>query len=165
MKKVVILLLGVIYLSSCTKDENNCQPETVSANWLTQKEVLVEFDPEYERNNYRIVDGKKLLFTYHRSGAQCDNIYDDEWGERLVFQVELNLTDFEYIDDEILLLNCFYQQYGAWVNHNQYEVKRGKITGEKISGKEWELHVNIETNPLFSNEKSKTIDFTEIFIE
>ncbi|HMC02351.1 MAG TPA: hypothetical protein VKN14_15030 [Flavobacteriaceae bacterium] len=168
MKKLILLSLMLLTcFASCDsgENENDCQPETVASNWNIEKEIIVEFDTEFERNNYSVVNGNKLLFEYNHTGAQCDHIIDDEWGEKLIFQVENNNADFEFVDDEILLTNCFYQQYGAWVNHNQYQVKNGTIKGEKISENKWEIIVNIETTPLFENEQSKNIHFTQIFIE
>lgn len=166
MKKLTIILLFLtsILLTSCDnkEDENVCDPETTISNWVTNKKIVVEFDTTYQRNNYTIVDGNKLLFDYNHSGAQCDYISDDEWGERLVFQIDTN-TNFEFKDDEILSTNCFYQQYGAWVNHNQYQIKNGIIKGEKISANKWQITVNIETTPLFQNEPPKKIAFTKLF--
>ena len=112
-----------------------------------------------------MIDGNKLLFEYNHSGAQCDNIADDEWGEKLIFQVENNITLFEFIDEEILLTNCFYQQYGAWVSHNQYHVKNGTIKGEKLSKNKWKIVVAIETTHLSENEQPKVIEFSEIYVE
>jgi hypothetical protein len=168
MKRLIFLsLLILTSFSSCTSDksENDCYPEAVISNWTNEKEILVDFDTEFERNNYSVVNGNKLVFEYNHTGAQCDHIIDDEWGERLIFQVENNNADFEFVDDEILLTNCFYQQYGAWVNHNQYQIKNGTVKGEKISENEWKIIVNIETTPSFENEQPTNINFTEIFVE
>ena len=168
MKRLIFILLIIITsLSSCKSDdnENDCYPESVISNWINEKEIIVEFDTEFERNNYSVIDGNKLLFEYNHTGAQCDHIIDDEWGEKLTFQEEDNNFEFEFVDDEILLTNCFYQQYGAWVSHNQYQIKNGIIKGEKLSENEWEITVNIETTPLFQNEQPKNIEFTEIFME
>lgn len=168
MKRLIFLsLLILTSFSSCTSDksENDCYPEAVISNWTTEKEIMVDFDTEFERNNYSVVNGNKLVFEYNHTGAQCDHIIDDEWGEKLIFQVENNNADFEYVDDEILLTICFYQQYGAWVNHNQYQIKNGTVKGEKISENEWKIIVNIETTPSFENEQPTNINFTEIFVE
>jgi hypothetical protein len=168
MYRLIFLSFIILtYFSSCTSDknENDCYPETVISNWTTENEIMIDFDTEFERNNYSVVDGNKLLFKYNHTGAQCDHIIDDEWGERLIFQVENNNADFEFVDEEILLTNCFYQHNGAWVNHNQYQVKNGTIKGEKISENEWKIIVNIETTPLFENEQPINIAFTEIFVE
>ena len=120
IKFIFLSFMIITCLSSCDSDENenDCQPEMVMSNLNTEKEIKEEYDTEFERNNYSIVDGNKLLFEYNHSGAQCDLIMDDEWGEKLIFQVENNNFEFEFVDDEILLTNCFYQEYGAWVNHS-----------------------------------------------
>ncbi|MGB5320466.1 hypothetical protein, partial [Eudoraea sp.] len=74
MKRLIILsIMILICLSSCDNEENDCQPEKVISNWNAEKEITVEFDNEFERNNYSVIDGNKLLFEYNHSGAQCDN--------------------------------------------------------------------------------------------
>ncbi len=168
MKKLIFIPFIILTLfSSCESDEieNDCDPEIVLSKLIAEKEIIVEFDNQYKRNNYSVIDGNKLLFKYYHVGAQCDFISDDEWGEELTFQVEKNSANFEFVDDEILLTNCFYQQFGAWVMHSQYPIKNGMIKGEKISGNEWRITVNIETTPLFQNEPSRKIEFTETFIK
>lgn len=169
MKKLISLSLLLIAFSSCDKDDdkndskNDCQPETVITKWTAEKQVILEFDTEFKRNNYTIKDGNNLVFEYIHTRAQCDYIADDEWGETLIFQVEDQNSNFEFTNDEILVTNCFYQQQGAWVNHKQYQIKSGAIKGEKISGNQWKITADIETVPQVTEEKPIKIKFTEIF--
>ncbi|MBD0833475.1 hypothetical protein [Aestuariibaculum sediminum] len=162
-----ILLMLINCFISCDKAEENnpCQPETTISTWKVNKEIKVDFNSEFNRNDYSIIEGNKLLFEYNHSGAQCDHFIDDEWGEKLIFHIEISQTKFEYNENDILLTNCFYQQYGAWVNHNKYEIKNGILKGEKISDSTWEITVNIYTIPLFEDEEPKNIQFKTIFTE
>lgn len=167
MKKVIfpLLLIMITGFSSCDKGKGEgCHPEEEITNWNTEKEIMVEYQAEYERNYYTIIDGDKLVFEYNHSGAQCDSAIDDEWGERLIFQIEANLSEFDFADDQILSTNCFYQEYGAWVNHVQQQVKNGTIRGEKIAENKWEITVNIVTTPSPYNQEVKNISFTKVFV-
>lgn len=168
MKTLVILSILILScFSSCSSDDekNDCQPETVIAKTTAEKEIIVKFNTEFERNDYTVEDGNNLVFEYNYTRAQCDYIADDEWGETLIFQVEDQNNNFDFTNDEILATNCFYQQQGAWVNHNQYQIKRGVIKGEKISENQWKITVDVETDLLFPNQIPKKIKFTEIFIK
>ncbi len=159
-------VLSLMVLVSCSKNnDDNCTPETITPRWTSGKEINVNYNAEFERNDYFIVDGDRRLFEYHRSGPQCDDIYDDEWGERLTFVINSEADDFEFTDLDIMETNCFYQEYGAWVRHNQYQIKEGTIRGRKISETEWEINVAVTTTPLFDDDQPETIEFTKVFKE
>lgn len=159
----IAILIGM--LSCNNNDDENCSPETVFANWTLGKEINVTYNLEFQRNDYEIVDGNSRLFEYNHIGAQCDDIYDDEWGERLTFKISTETINFELANEDILETNCFYQEYGAWVRHNKYQIKEGTIIGEKISKNRWRISASIITTPLFEDEQPKMIEFSEIFEE
>lgn len=160
----LICSLIFVGLTSCNnKDDENCNPETINANWTLGKDINVNYNTEYQRNEYSIIDGENILFEYNHSGAECENIYDDEWGEKLTFTINKDSTNFELTDDKIIEIKCFYREYGAWVRHNQYQIKNGRIKGKKISAKEWEIIVSVTTTPLFSDEQPQIIDFSKTF--
>ena len=160
----LICLLILSGFSSCDKkDDENCHPETVKANWTSGKEINVNYNPEYQRNDFSIVKGENILFEYNHSGAQCDNIIDDEWGEKLTFIINRATTDFELLNGDLIDIKCFYQQYGAWVRLNQYQIKDGSLKGKKISDNQWEINVSVLTTPLFADEQPKKIEFTSTF--
>ena len=167
MRKLFLIgLLILTGLSSCNKnDDENCHPETVDANWTLGKEIIIDYNTEYQRNDYSIINGENILFAYNHSGAQCDNIYDDEWGECLTFIINKETTNFELTNEDIMGIKCFYQEYGAWVRHNQYQIKDGIIKGKKISEKEWEIIVSVMTTPLFTDEQPQKIEFTKTYSE
>ncbi|MDU8886498.1 hypothetical protein RXV94_10025 [Yeosuana sp. MJ-SS3] len=162
MKKIsLILFLFQIVFLSCDNinDENNCQPETTLSKWESEKEIMLEFNEAAQRNHYQVANGNKLVFNYIHVGAQCDDIIDDEWAEVLIFQIENDIEEFEFVDDEILTTNCFYFQNGAWAFGTQQNVKKGFIRGEKISVNTWEINVNIETNTINQDEPIRNIEF------
>jgi len=166
VKKIslILYLLQIIFLSCDNNDDlNNCQPETVIFEWESDKQITFEFNDEAQRNYYQVANGNKLVFNYIHIGAQCDDIIDDEWAEILIFQIENNIEEFEFVDEEILSTNCFYFQSGAWVSGQQQNVKKGFIRGEKISENTWEISVNIETNTINQDEPIRNIEFSDKF--
>lgn len=165
MKKIIYIgLLILVGFSSCNvNNDENCNPEKVNSKWSLGKEIIVNYNTDYQRNEYSIVNGENRLFEYNHSGAQCDDVLDDEWGEKLTFIINNATSNFEFVNENILEIKCFYQQYGAWVRHGQYQIKDGTIKGEKISENEWEITVSIVTSPLLTDEQPIMIEFTEIF--
>jgi hypothetical protein len=163
-QKIITGIFIIIGLISCNNDDDeNCHPESVSSSWTLGKEIVVEYNSEYESNDYNVTDGDNRLFEYNHSGAQCDDIADDEWGEKLTFVINQETTDFEFVNEDIVETKCFYQEYGAWVRHNKYQIKDGTIKGEKISENEWKITVSVFTTPIFTDEQPKKIEFTETF--
>jgi len=150
-------------LLSCQDDITDCHPERKDSTWTEGKTILFEYNTEYERNEYSIVEGENLLFEYNHRGAQCDNIFDDEWGEILAFNVEEGITEFEFVDEEILEINCFYREYGAWVSGIRHQVKNGVIRGKLLFGGNWAITVSVFTTPSNPNQESKAISFVDIF--
>ena len=73
------------------------------------------------------------------------------------------MKDFELLNGDLIDIKCFYQQYGAWVRLNQYQIKDGSLKGKKISDNQWEINVSVLTTPLFADEQPKKIEFTSTF--
>lgn len=161
MKNTYLILFLSLFVLSCNinDDNNNCHPETTLTTSESEKEITFEFNEDAQRNHYQVVNGNKLVFHFNHVAAQCDDIIDDEWGEILIFQIEDNIQEFEFIDDEILSTNCFYYQYGAWVSGHQQNVQKGLIKGVKTSDNTWEVIIDIETNPINQDEPTRSIDF------
>jgi hypothetical protein len=160
-KEILILTIVSLMIFRCNK--NNCNPEITIPTWYEGKEIVVTYDSIYQRNEYNIEDGVNILFEYNHAGQQCDDVYDDEWGEILTFEIDKKIIDFEFVDSNIITTKCFYQEYGAWVRHNRYQIKDGIIKGKKISEDKWEITVSVSTTPIFSNETPQAIKFKQIF--
>lgn len=165
MKKALLLIISALIFVSCNKDDLNCHPETVETSWTIDQKIKVVYNEEIDLHLFSIVEGTNRVFELTHVGYQCDNIYDDEWGERLAFEIPVDLEDFEFIDEEILNTNCFYNQFGAWVRSTQYPIQKGRIKGEKINNNKWKVHVSVTTIPIFDNEEPRSIEFEEVFKE
>lgn len=159
MKKLFfLLLLGII---ACT-DKENCSPEGFFSTITADLKIEKIFNTELQKNVYGIINGDQLVFVYTHTGAQCDDILDDEWGERLLFEIDPGISEFDLTDDEILTTNCFYSEFGAWVSHEQIEVNKGRIQGVKISETQWNVNISVEVTSSISN-TPKLIEFTRIY--
>jgi hypothetical protein len=163
MKDLISLLVLTSGIISCGINDSNCDPEIIHSDLTQNKEILVAYNSEFERNEYNVIDAGNRLFEYTHTKAQCNDIMDDEWGEILTFEIPEDINEFDYTDENILQTKCFYRQFGAWVRHNQYEVKNGRISGVKMSDEEWEVSVSVTTTPLFTDEQPILVEFAERF--
>jgi hypothetical protein len=80
-----------------------------------------------------------------------------------VFQIDGDSNSFEYSDDEILKLNCFYYEYGVWVGGMQLQVDKGLIKGKKVSENKWKISVKVSTAQTNDADFTKIIEFEETF--
>lgn len=164
MKKITLLncLFALLFIA-CENENNPCDPESFSAKLIPNKEIVVEFNTEFNRNNFTLTEGNKLVFEYIHGRGQCDNIIDDEWAEILTFQIDNNLSSFRFENDEMLSTHAFYRQIGAFVVSIPYGVSSGVITGEKIANNRWLVTVDIEVELTDMNSIIQQVQFTEIF--
>lgn len=157
-----ILLFVIICLSIISCSDDNCTPETYSSTWTSDKTIVITYDSVSQQNRYNVENGNNLVFEYNHSGAECIDIDDDEWGEKLIFEIPIGVNNFEYTDAEIINANCFYQEYGAWVSPLHREITEGILKGEKLTDNIWQITANVKSIG-DSTKLEKTIDFVAIF--
>jgi hypothetical protein len=162
-----VLILGCLFLilvqCSDNTDNGGFHPETFNGSWTYGKDISVNYNTEYERTEYTVVDGDHILFEYTHTGAQRDDVFDDEWAEMITFVINKDATHFELTNEQIEGAKCFYREFGAWYAHNQYSIKDGIIKGRKIFGTKWEIYVSVQTTPLYMDQQPKTIEFSVLF--
>lgn len=166
--KAIILVGLFFFLVQCSvnkEDNDDFHPESFIGTWTDGKDIAVNYNSEFERLDYSIVDGDQILFEYNHTGAQRDDVLDDEWGEMIRFILNKDATSFEFTDEEIEDAKCFYQIFGAWFAHNQYSIKDGIIKGRKINSHIWEIYVSIETTPLIENQQPVAFEFSLLFTQ
>ena len=140
-----ILIFSAICLLTfaCTNDDN-CTADTIRTQIIDNKTIMTSYDSSTQKIILSVDDGDNLLFEYDFTATQCDDILDDEWGERLIFEIPIGTTDFEYIDADLASINCYHLEYGAWVSSSPDAVTQGSIKGIKLSDNEWEITTNIK---------------------
>jgi hypothetical protein len=139
-----IICIIFIVMISCNKKGLDCYEESKIGTFERNKMILTGITPDTNIEYFEIVTGNKIVFTLNHSGFQCDQVYDDEWGEQVVFQVDGNLNNFVMKDNELERNMCFYGQFGAWVNHKKSIINAGLVEGEKIDEDEWSVNLNIK---------------------
>jgi hypothetical protein len=151
-----------LLLSACDSDDN-CFPETIIAEVLENQEILETYYDELDFTSYSIENGGSMVFSYLKAHPECENTMDDERVERLSFELMDDIDDFQFIDDELVEIKCFYRQDGAWVSHGHYPIENGTISGEKLDQNTWRVTVSVTTTPLAQHEEPRIIEFMEVF--
>ncbi len=159
MKKLFVALFIVAGFASCDKWKLQ---ESLTTNWIPEKDILVEYIAEHDVNIYTVVDGENRLFEY-TYGTYVEDAVDSDKTMKLVFAVNNEIDEFEFTDEELIEMNCFYEQFGTWIPTGQWQIKNGTIKGEKISENQWRINVSVSTTPKSEGETAKTIEFIEVF--
>ena len=111
---------------------------------------------------YDIEEGENLVMEYIFDQEQCDPVQDDEYGYRLAFEVDDGLESFSFENEALYEIKAHFQEFGAWVNHRQRPVRKGKISGQKRNNNRWAIQIDVTTDSLtFDGPKHLEID--EIF--
>jgi len=163
--KILPILFVLVFLG-CSDDkanDNGCDDDIITATILDNSNILVTYNDEFDRNDFSIVAGNKLVFTYDFTAAQCDDISDDEFGQVLNFELPLNSSSFVASDADILGLDAYSYRYGAWVSSNRFQIQQGTIAGEKLDDNRWEITVNVTATSTTTPTEEYTIAFTETF--
>ena len=111
---------------------------------------------------YSIESGSNLVFIYRHIPQNLINVIDDEFEERILFQIN---TDFESFtietESEFEKSNIVYGACGNSFPNVSFQTITGKIKGERISECEWEVELNLVIQKF--NENRDTMQFKEIF--
>ncbi len=162
MKTSKFFYIVFIVLISCNKKGLDCYEESRIGTFENNKMILAGITPDTNIEYFDIVEGNSIVFTLNHSGFQCDQVYDDEWGEQVVFHVAGNLSNFTIQDSELEKAMCFYSQFGAWVNHKKSRINAGQVEGERIDEGEWSVTLSIEL-PEPNNMGNRELAFQGIF--
>ena len=76
--------------------------ENVSINASSQANDLVFANVEA---------GDRIVFEYFFVAEQEDLIADDEYGERIIFEIDPNLKSFSFIDEELTEIRPFFNRF------------------------------------------------------
>jgi hypothetical protein len=161
MRRIVPVLVMVIFLSACKKQSsstNPCKPETVDTYFEMNRTINASvrsndlgLDPK--PYDYEVKSGNNLLFTFNQQYQDCPDVMDDEGGRLVMIEVPANANSFSIVDNEgdgkILMVNqCFcYDGY-------PHMISRGKVTGKRISFNRWEIEASLyssasQTDPVY----------------
>jgi hypothetical protein len=90
----------------------------------------------------QMLPGKKMVFEYYYKADEDEYMSDDEYVERIYFEVPAGATNFHLHDSTLkaaYLRSCFCMDRG-W-----HRVASGYIHGKKINSKTWEVEISITT--------------------
>jgi len=144
-------------LSSCSSDDNI--PTDISSYYF-KPDSKITVSTENNQTFANIVNGQNLVFKFELNKTDNPDIQDDEYSERLIFEIDPSLTEFTYNAEDILQANAYFNQYCFCADTSSIPINSGTIQGTKISRDDWLIDLNIS---FLINGKLQTRSFKEVF--
>ena len=92
---------------------------------------------------FQIKPGNDLVFNYTHEGPACKSIADEEYSDKLVFQVPSGSNSFLYENGQLADVMCLFIKIAFWTN-GAYKVNSGFVKGTKISATKWDVEINVD---------------------
>ena len=140
MLKIVTVMFVVLFFLSCKKNSSECTDDSYSYDFYSSKQI--DTTTINAVLTFQVNPGNNLVFSYVHNGPDCKNVADDEYTDRLVFQVSPGLTTFYYENTQLEGLLCLFVRYG-FVSTNAVRINSGHIRGTKISDTTWDIEIDV----------------------
>ena len=140
MKNSILSLLILALLVSCSSD--NDEPSDISSYYFATKSKITL--TTVDTNTFANIDfGQNLVFKFEFIKVDEPNIQDDEYSERLVFEIDPSLTEFTYNAEDINQAMAYFNQYCFCANVGSIPIISGTIQGTKLGRDDWLININV----------------------
>jgi hypothetical protein len=159
MKQVLLTMVTLsLFLFSCNSDDDNVTDEIIKYTYATNSKIVTQNADGITFAD--IEDGDNLVFNYRFSASQNNDISDDEYGERIIFEIDANAQEFNYSDNELISILTYFNQYCFCANIGSIQIINGSINGSKSNGQNWAIDIDITFEIGIS---TRSISFNSIF--
>lgn len=146
MRNVIILSLTLIGLSlaGCKQtgvNPTNCRKGKCTYTILSNQQITIDTS-ESLWQDVEIIAGDQLVFEYEYIKNDEANIADDEYTERIYFEIDPESDSFSFKDDELAATNLIKQPICYCIPILWTPVS-GTLTGEKTTETTWEVEMDV----------------------
>ena len=132
--------MTAILTIGCSSDNDTNFNESFS---IVENAQIIERDTNENPFPFARDNGDNLVFVYQKEDPGEPNIIDDELFETLQFQIDPELDNFSFENEEVEQTLAFYQESGTLIG-KQEVINRGVIEGIKIDSLKWEVTIDVE---------------------
>lgn len=155
MRKIqfIIILSVMSGISSCKSDDpENPECRDGSCEYTLHKDSEILITQLNDQNiSASVNEGGLLVFEYRYTFEDKPNIADDEYTERLLFQVDADRDEFTIAGtDELEGALTLFRQYCFCFFEGDLYPENGVITGKKRNENEWEVTIDLAINTSFN---------------
>ena len=141
--KLLIFILSFMLLYGCSNENDDLTVEIET--FLLRLETQIVLPSPGSGNSISFSEGDKIVFHYILQRPQNPNIADDEVSENIVFQIDSNLTEFNYSNQDLIPLMTHYFE-SCFCLPESVEIISGNVSGQKINETKWDLTLDLNIN-------------------
>jgi hypothetical protein len=97
--------------------------------------------------DYFIIKGNKLVFDYNYKAKDRESVADDEYKERIVFELDNNSKSFILTGDSLLGAKAYYTRSCFCLDRGNYKINGGSIKGKLIKPNTWKVDLDLIITP------------------
>jgi hypothetical protein len=97
--------------------------------------------------DYAITKGNKLVFDYNFKAKDREMVADDEYRERIVFELESKTKSFVLTGDSLLAAKAYYTRSCFCLNRGNFKINGGSIKGKLIKANNWKVDLDLIITP------------------
>ena len=124
-------------------DDDQITPQeffTIRQNAAITKEIISSESGEHE--DFRVVDGENLVFSYQKNDIDDPDLIDDETTNIIRFEIATDQNSFSFSDNELSQLSAYYDKV-SFVFIPTTAITQGTISGVKIDDSNWDIMINV----------------------
>ncbi len=133
---------------------NGCQ-----SNWDCRYKIHENAQIQYEEGEHEdlvsIQEGSHLVFETILETEGAANVADDEFTNKLYFEIDPSQESFFAEGDQLDLLNLRFQQYCYCVDVHFNKPSSGCLQGQKIDENYWKIQANLIIDFSYGTEEVK----------
>lgn len=157
MKNAILSLLILVVLFSCSSDDVE-RYDISSYYFATKSKIIVTTE---DTNTFANIDfGENLVFKFEFIKADDPNIQDDEYSERLIFEIDPSANDFTYNAEDIIQAKTYFNQYCFCGDIGSIPIVVGTIQGTRLGHDDWLVNINISFD---INGEQQTRNINKVF--
>ena len=157
MKKILFTLLIITTIIACS--DNDATQNEYNYTFTDQSSLTITSLEDSYMKYGSVESGENLVFEYNYIFDDNEQIADDEYSETIRFELNPELDNFNYTNEELLDINLVLSKY-CYCYFPLDETKNitpiGTISGEKTSENTWLIKFDLT----FYGDETRTIEET-----
>jgi hypothetical protein len=145
---IVLALLNITYLSAQVKSpkKEKVTPEIKTFKINKGSSIkLNQADNIYF--DYDVIKGNKMVFDYNFKAKDRESVADDEYRERIVFQIDSKTKSFVLTGDSLIAAKAYYTRSCFCLDRGNYKINGGSIKGKLINANTWKVDLDLIITP------------------
>ena len=155
MKHLSLLCLLLVLISCDSEDDTvNENGDVLTYHYFENARVHLD------SNNFTSIEnGVNRVFEYEFVADDNPNLADDEFAERILFEVPLNMDNFSFSNQELNTIHAYYDKYCFCLIEGSIPLSTGTIRGTRINSSTFEIEINVEFEDFGTISKVITANF------